>query len=226
MHFTPASTRKKGREYRYYRCTTRDKQGAKACEGRSLPADAIEGFVADKLREEIGTGDLATEVYDALQARIATRLETLSAVRQRLPREIADLAAEGKKLVLGLKGPGGPGDRLVEARIEEIGSELEAAELRLADVERELAALETAKATQEWVNAVLKDFDAIWNVMTGENRGRLVRALIATVVVHEPEGNIEITLVDPEVGLPGEDADQARDEREEEPCGQSTAPAM
>ena len=47
---TPASTRKKGKEYRYYRCVTRDKQGKDACQGRPLPADAIEAFVVDRLR--------------------------------------------------------------------------------------------------------------------------------------------------------------------------------
>jgi site-specific DNA recombinase len=224
MHFTPASTRKKGREYRYYRCTTRDKGGAKACDGRSLPADAIEGFVVDKLGEEVGRGDLAAGVYDALQARISRKLEVLGAIRQRLPREIADLAAEGKKLVSGLKGAGSPGDRVLEARIDEVGAGLEAAELRLAGVEREIAKLEAARATQAWVSAVLKDFDAIWNVMTDENRGRLVRALVARVEVDEPSGDINITLAGPRAGLPGDDADQ--DEHEEEPCGQDATMAM
>jgi site-specific DNA recombinase len=222
-HFTPASTRKKGREYRYYRCTTRDKGGAEACEGRSLPADAIEGFVVDKLREEIGRGDLAVAVYEALEVRIATTLETLVAVRQRLPREIADLAAEGKKLVSGLKGGGGPGDRLLGARIEEVGVELEAAELRLAEVEREIVKLEAARTTQQWVAAVLKDFDAIWNMMTDENHGRLVRALVASVEVDEPDGDIEITLAGPGADLPDDDPVQ---EEQEEPCGQDATLAM
>jgi site-specific DNA recombinase len=223
MHFTPASTRKKGREYRYYRCTTRDKAGAGACDGRSLPGDAIEGFVVDKLREEIGRGDLAAEVYDALQARISGKLEVLGAIRQRLPREIADLAAEGKKLVSGLKGTGSPGDRLLEARIDEVGAGLEAAELRLAEVEREIAALESAKATQDWVSAVLKDFDAVWNVMTDENRGRLVRALVARVEVDEPSGDIAITLAGPGTNLPDEVMD--RDEQED-PCSEDAVLAM
>ena len=226
MHFTPASTRKKGREYRYYRCTTNDKNGAGACKGRPLPAEAIEEFVVDKLREEVGRGDLAVEVYDALQERIKRRIEELANVRHRLPREIANLADEGKRLVSGLKGAGGPGDRLLEARIEEVGAEIEAAELRLAGVEREIAKLEAAGATQQWVSAVLKDFDAVWNVMTNENRGRLVHALIAMVKVHEPDGDIEIALVDPEVGLPAEDAERARDEREEEPCGENAGHAI
>ena len=43
---TPASTRKGKREYRYYRCVTRDKHGSKACAARPLPAGEIERYVS------------------------------------------------------------------------------------------------------------------------------------------------------------------------------------
>lgn len=48
---TSASTRRDGRVFRYYRCTTRDKFGKKVCPTRQLPAEAIEGFVVEKLEE-------------------------------------------------------------------------------------------------------------------------------------------------------------------------------
>lgn len=40
--FTPGSTYRGDREYRYYRCVTRDKQGKDACPASPLPAAAIE----------------------------------------------------------------------------------------------------------------------------------------------------------------------------------------
>jgi DNA invertase Pin-like site-specific DNA recombinase len=48
---TSASTRRNGRIHRYYRCTTRDKQGKKVCSTRQLPADALEQFVVEQLRD-------------------------------------------------------------------------------------------------------------------------------------------------------------------------------
>ena len=48
--FTPASARKGDRNYRYYRCSTRDKQGRDACESAPLPAAAIEDFVIQRIR--------------------------------------------------------------------------------------------------------------------------------------------------------------------------------
>ena len=48
---TSASSRTRGRSFRYYRCTTRDKQGKKACPTKQLPAESIELFVVDRLKE-------------------------------------------------------------------------------------------------------------------------------------------------------------------------------
>jgi hypothetical protein len=48
---TSASTRRDGRVFRYYRCTTRDKWGKKVCAMKQLPAEAIETFVVEQLKE-------------------------------------------------------------------------------------------------------------------------------------------------------------------------------
>jgi len=48
---TSASTRRNGRQFRYYRCTTRDKLGTKSCPTKQLPAEPIEQFVVDRLKE-------------------------------------------------------------------------------------------------------------------------------------------------------------------------------
>lgn len=47
---TSASTHREGRTHRYYRCTTRDKLGKRACGTKQLPAEAIEQFVVEHLR--------------------------------------------------------------------------------------------------------------------------------------------------------------------------------
>jgi len=56
-------------------------------------------------------------------------------------------------------------------------------------------------AEAEWVASVLRDFDALWAVMTLENRYRLVHALIEEVVIDGKEGIMTATLVDFNVGL-------------------------
>lgn len=48
---TSASTRRDGRVFRYYRCTTRDKWGKKVCPMKQLPAEAIETFVVEQIKD-------------------------------------------------------------------------------------------------------------------------------------------------------------------------------
>jgi hypothetical protein len=48
---TSASTHRDGRLFRYYRCTTRNLHGRKACPTKQLPTEAIEAFVLARLRE-------------------------------------------------------------------------------------------------------------------------------------------------------------------------------
>jgi hypothetical protein len=112
--FTPASTRRGRTEYRYYRCIKKDKEGREACRSSPLPADAIEAYVINRLRE---------------------------------------FAAEGT----------------------------------LADA----AEIETS-----WVGRCLADFDAIWDVLTSENRGRLVRAVVQSVEIDEPANRVKVFIVD------------------------------
>ena len=47
---TSASTFRSGRLHRYYRCSTRDKQGKAVCPTVQMPAEAIEGFVVERVQ--------------------------------------------------------------------------------------------------------------------------------------------------------------------------------
>jgi len=204
--FTPASTRGKGsREYRYYRCSTRDKHGKKACPAKPLSAPAIEDFVADHLRQATESGALATDVTQRLHERAIHQRGILTAERRALPIRIAHLSAEGTSLAATLGSITGTARRLLEQRIEALGEELGCHENRLAEVERSLAALDQSEADAQWVAQALADFDAIWELMTTENRGRLIRALVEHVVVDEPSGRVTAVLVD--LGIGGTDID-------------------
>ncbi len=77
-----------------------------------------------------------------------------------------------------------------------MGAELARSERRLAEVERQITALDETVAEAEWVASVLRDFDALWDVMTPTNRYRLVHALVREVVVDEETGKVKIALAD------------------------------
>jgi len=194
--FTPASTRKGGREFRYYRCVKRDKQGSDRCPSRQLPASAIEEYVVERLREVAATEALAVEVTAKVKARVQARRKDLLIERRDLPAEIAKLSDEGHRLVDTARDINGPGKKLLDQRLEELGEHHGRLENRLGQVERELASLEDIEVEAGWVAECLADFGTCWDVLTPENRGRLVRAIVRRIEVDEPANRVEMHITD------------------------------
>ncbi|MDC0714280.1 recombinase family protein [Stigmatella sp. ncwal1] len=192
---TPGSTRKGAREYRYYRCTTRDRRGKEACRAAPISAPALEDFVVARLRDvSVGEG-FAAQVHARLAARLEEKHKALRAEHAQLPKDMARRAVESEKWVDSLSKLEGPARRLVEEKLT--AAEEEAADMRkrLAEVERALDAMEGERLEAAWVAQALADFDAVWNALTATNRGRLLRALVGRVVVNEVTGRVDVHLV-------------------------------
>jgi DNA invertase Pin-like site-specific DNA recombinase len=206
--FTPASTRKARTEHRYYRCIKRDKEGKEACPSSPLPADAIEAYVVDRLREATADGALATEIAESVKARVAERRKGLVTERQKLPPEIASLSAEARRTVDTMAGMTGTARQLVDERLQQIGDQLGRCEGQLAVAERELANLDALEVEVAWVARCLTDFDGIWDVLTPENRGRLLRAVVQRVEVNEPANQVSVFLAELVADVPAEAAAQ------------------
>ena len=75
------------------------------------------------------------------------------------------------------------------------GDRLVAAERQLAQSERELVDLELADAEAKSMLGTLRDLANVWGLMTPDNRGRLLRALVVAVRVNEATGVVEVELV-------------------------------
>jgi len=218
--YTPGSTTKNsGKEYRYYRCVTRDKYGKRECPARPLPADAIEEFVVERIREAALGGDLALGITSELQDLFEGRRKDLLTERQALPTEIARLSREGHKLVESLGTTNGTAHRLLEDRIEELGEQIARSESRLYQVERALAELKRTEIEASWVADALGHFDDVWDVLTVENQARLVAAVVQEVVVDDLAGTVSAELVD----LTGADLGGLLEDEADPPPGRDTA---
>jgi len=190
----PASTSKNGKTYRFYRCSRRDKLGKEACAARPLPAGALEDFVAQRITAATADGTLVPHIEQSLRRRIEEQRKALAAMRADLPGRVASASAAASKLTDELGKLDGRARELVEAKLRVEADRLVAAERQLAEVERDLADLEVADAEVTWMLGALRDFETVWRLMTPENRGRLLRALVAAVRVKD-EGEVEIELV-------------------------------
>ncbi len=159
--------------------------------------------VLARLREATADGPFAADLVAGMKERVSGRREVALTEPQKLPVEIATLAAEGKRLVETIAELDGPARRLVDDRLKEMGEQLAHREVRLVAVERELANIEDIAVEASWIAECLTKFDLIWGDLTPENRARLLRAMIQRVDVDEPSNKVSVVLGDVDVDQPG-----------------------
>jgi hypothetical protein len=191
---TPASTRRGKKQWRYYRCAGRDKHGGAVCRAKPLAADAIESFVVQRVAAVTQDGALAAEVKARLTARLESRTAELEMLQRVLPDRIADASTKVSRYADEMLKFEGRAREAIEAKLCAASELLAADERQLATVQRDMIDLRDATIEAEWIVGALAHFASIWDAMTPENRGRLLRALVASVRVHE--GKVDIEFVD------------------------------
>jgi len=192
----PASTTKKsGKTYRFYRCSTRDKFGTDRCTGSPLPAGALEEFVVERLMEATADGTLATRIEAKLSARVAKERATFVEVRKALAAQIAEASAATAKLTDEVVRLEGRARELVDATLRAEAARLEDAARGPRAAEDDALDLELVESQREWFVGALRNFGKVWGGMTPENQGRLLHALVAKVSVDEKTGMCRVELV-------------------------------
>lgn len=54
--------------------------------------------------------------------------------------------------------------------------------------------LDECEVEAGWVSRCLVDFNRVWDSLSTENRGRLVRAVVERVEVDEPSGDVRVLI--------------------------------
>jgi site-specific DNA recombinase len=194
MAMSPSSTKRGNRTHRYYRCTTRDKHGKESCAARPLPAGAIEDLVAERLSEAVADPSFVKEVDRALRARIEGQRQTLAKLGAALPEQIAQASRSVSKLADDVSQLEGAAREVMGRKLQEEAERLAALERQLEDLDQQQAGLQAAVGEAQWMLDALRDFRTVWESMTLENRGRLLRALVAQIRVNEEAGVVEMEL--------------------------------
>jgi len=194
---TPASTRKGGVEYRYYRCTTRDKQGKAACGAPQIAAGRLEEQVVGLLGDAVARRKLAAKVTDRAGKRLGQLRAQLERDLAAVGRDLQAHRAEVDRLTQAI-GDAEPGAAAaLTRRLEERTEVLATAEARRAELERRLRGAEHASIEAGWVARHLADLKQLWKVLTPTNQGRLLRAVIARVDVDRDQELARVTLRSP-----------------------------
>ncbi len=200
--YTPASAKRGKNKRRYYRCLTRDKQGRDACPARPLPAESLEKYVVDRVKDAASEIDNPDDLLSSVRRNYAARLQERNMERQRLPKMIGELAAKGHEIAKNMEQAKGDDWKNLDAKLGCLYDELGKMDHNLCQVERDIAALNKQNEEVEWMIGVMRRFDSVWDALTSENKRRLLRAIVSEIIIDEPCGKVEMKIVDYSVAGP------------------------
>ena len=193
---TPASTKKGGRRYRYYRCTTRNKAGQGRCVGHHVSASAIEVAVTSQVAMLDFAGLFAEDVFAAVQSRLGETKARLAGLEAALPERIRELTSNVARLAEERDRVVGAERDSTEASLVAESGRLHAARTRAAFAAESSARLASMDLSPRMCRAKLRDFDLLWASMPVIHRGRLLRALLECVEMVERTDEVVIRAID------------------------------
>jgi site-specific DNA recombinase len=166
-------TSRNAKRYRYYVCYQAQREGWKACETKSVPAEAIESAVMSSIRR-IGTDPSLAEAV-ALKA-----LEQAADRRRELDQ---DLDAQRRHLRQLIKN---------SARGDGGAQEISATEEHIAMLTAERSSGSSNHVNAEDLRQILLEFDALWGTLTTTEQEHMIRLLIAKVGYDGRSGKVTI----------------------------------
>jgi site-specific DNA recombinase len=166
-------TVKGSRRYRYYACSSAQKNGRATCPCPSVPAAEIEQFVVEEIRAIGREPALVAETLRQARKQVEADEERLQKEQRVLQRELR--RHYGELQAVAKQGDG------VAPRLADLHERIRAAEERLAATGRELGALAGQRLDDGLAVAALAEFEPVWAALTPREQERLLRLLIQRI---------------------------------------------
>ena len=191
-HMTHVLKRKDGgRAYRYYTCISAQKRGWATCPTKSVPAQEIEDFVVERVREMGRNPALVEDAVRQLADIRTARGPEFEAEHARLKSELTGIRTELHTLVDAL-GRSGADSAAVTGRIVELEERAAKTERRMTEVREQILAIESQTVDVEDLTAALTHFDPVWDVLFPREKRRLLGKLLERVEWYREAGAVEI----------------------------------
>ncbi len=194
---TSSARGRKGREYRYYLCHTRQVSGPDACDHPRIPSGEIEQVILDRVQELCRNEAVRQGVTERLDQGKTEVGQGLAAERAQVQARIDVLTREARDLLALFKhGEGGAGARVVSERLGELETEIDTLRTRTGELDDQIRGLSEAVGRVNTALDLLDSFDELWDALVPEERLELLRLLIERIDIDEPAGKLQIAFHD------------------------------
>jgi site-specific DNA recombinase len=188
---TPAHAAKGVRRYRYYTCTRAQKRGWQACPSKSVPADAIEQLVLQRIRELGRDPDRLRALLAQARAGEEARTAELEAEQRGLEQDLAGWQAEVRNLSLRLRP--GEDNNAVVARLAEVQERIGLIEGRVRQAREQVHALRQRMLDEEEAAQALSLFDPLWGTLSLAEQAHVLGLLVEHVDYDGAQGKVTIS---------------------------------
>jgi site-specific DNA recombinase len=176
-----AFTERRGKAFRYYRCTTSIKHGAAACPTGSVPALKIEAAVVDQIRRIGSDPALCAETFLQVEVQVEAERRGLKNEAKRVERERTAARAEIGELTTALVRATGAAADAVMAKLAEVQERVVGLEQRQREIADRRLGLADQHVDPEAVQRALAQFTDVWDVLLSPERERVIHVLIDRV---------------------------------------------
>ena len=187
---TPSHSAKGVRRYRYYTCTNAQKRGWHACPSKSLPADAIERLVLERIRGLGRDPALLRAILAQARGQEEARGVELEAEQRGLERALSGWQAEVRHLSLHIR-PGVDNNPVV-ARLADLQERIGLVEGRVRKAREQIQALRGRMLGEDEAATALSLFDPLWGTLTPAEQARVVGLLVERVDYDGARGKVTI----------------------------------
>jgi site-specific DNA recombinase len=173
-------TKKKNRLYRYYVCTTAQKQGKEACSTPALPAQEIEDFVVEQIRQLAADPEMIEQVFAEAEKQRKANIPRLKAEQKRLQRERQHKQARIRELVAAVGASPEPMASFTGS-LQELESAVIQLDQRLAEIQTELTSISSTTTDHADLTAALSAFGPVWEELYPAEKTRMVNLVVERV---------------------------------------------
>lgn len=184
----------RGRRYRYYVCIHAQKRGWGTCPQPSLPAEELEKFVVDRMKEVCADESLLQQSVLRAQQQLAGDLDTARDERDSVARDLAQARQALTKATA-------KGDH---AGAAERRDEVRDLERRQRQLDAQIGAMEGQVIDPDELAGAMEAFDPLWASLTTDERERLVRLMVREVVCDASDQSIAVAFLDGATGYTGD----------------------
>jgi len=181
-----------GREYRYYRCARKSRDGSKACPSSAVSAERLEAFVAERIAEVAADERIREAVQRRIELEQKENTAALAADREDLTNRLTHLEAEARSLLAAVGESHGREATLLNARLGEIEQERADLGRVLGEIDRRGATLASGLAHMSRMLGTMEALGPAWEALIPAERRELILLLVRKIVLDQSSGEIRI----------------------------------